>query len=75
MNSRTEREELFGERAGVLEGAKVFGLRYRPGDDASCNNLYQATQPRIIGVTPAFIERYDDAAATAFSFAASRAPE
>ena len=28
----------------------------RPGDDASCLNLYQPTQPRALGITPALIQ-------------------
>jgi ABC-type antimicrobial peptide transport system permease subunit len=32
----------------------------RPGDDASCNNLYRPAQPRIIGVTPQFVEYFDN---------------
>lgn len=36
---------------------KVFSLRVRPGDDSSCLNLYQTTQPRVLGVPPELIER------------------
>jgi ABC-type lipoprotein release transport system permease subunit len=32
-------------------------FRLRPGDDASCLNLYQPLQPRILGVPDALIER------------------
>jgi ABC-type lipoprotein release transport system permease subunit len=31
----------------------IFSLRLRPGDDASCLNLYQPKQPRIVGVPAA----------------------
>lgn len=40
-----------------LKGAAVFALRVKPGDDASCRNLYQPRQPRILGVPPAMIQR------------------
>jgi hypothetical protein len=30
-------------------------FRLRPGDDASCLNLYQPQQPRILGATPHFV--------------------
>lgn len=76
LNSPQGRESLFGERAAALKDATILGLRYRAGDDASCNNLYQATQPRIIGVTPALVAHYDkpdDPALTPFAFAASAA--
>lgn len=53
------REELglqFQSNDPVFDGVTVFGARLRPGDDASCLNLYQPKQPRVIGVTDAFIE-------------------
>ncbi len=43
------------ERA--LEGVDIVPLRLLPGDDTSCLNLYQPTQPRVLGVPPALIER------------------
>ncbi len=39
------------------EGSKVYGFRMKPGQDASCLNLFQATVPTLIGATPDFIER------------------
>jgi putative ABC transport system permease protein len=35
----------------------VFPLRVQSGDDASCLNLYQPRQPRILGVPDAFAQR------------------
>jgi len=35
----------------------VYPLRLRAGDDASCLNLFQASQPRIIGVPRSLIDR------------------
>ncbi len=40
-----------------LAGVRVFPLRSRPGDDASCLNLYKPQQPSLLGVTEALIER------------------
>ncbi|MGH1364752.1 MAG: ABC transporter permease [Calditrichia bacterium] len=40
-----------------LNSNSIFSLRLRPGDDASCLNLFQPTSPRILGVTPAMVER------------------
>lgn len=34
----------------LASGVDVISLRLRPGDDASCLNLYQPKQPRIAGV-------------------------
>ena len=41
-----------GPAAEDLEGVRLFGLRAEPGSDASCRNLYQATRPRMFGVSP-----------------------
>jgi putative ABC transport system permease protein len=41
----------------ALRGATVHGVRVKPGDDASCLNLYQARQPRILGVPDSVIAR------------------
>jgi ABC-type antimicrobial peptide transport system permease subunit len=40
-----------------LEGMKVYALRLRGGDDASCLNLFQAARPRVLGVPEALIAR------------------
>jgi ABC-type lipoprotein release transport system permease subunit len=64
------REELglqFQANDPIFAGASVFGARLRPGDDASCLNLYQPKQPRVLGVTEAFID------AGRFTFAKSLA--
>lgn len=56
LNSESVREDLWGNEAQGLNGTTIFAWRVRPGDDASCNNLYQATQPRVLGVSNAFVE-------------------
>lgn len=45
------------EPTTLPEGTKVYGFRMKPGQDASCLNLFQATVPTLIGATPEFIER------------------
>ena len=40
-----------------LAGHEVISMRVKPGDDASCLNLYQPQQPRVLGVPPALIAR------------------
>jgi ABC-type lipoprotein release transport system permease subunit len=40
---------------GGLDDASIEPLRLLPGDDASCLNLYQPTNPRILGVRDPFI--------------------
>ncbi len=39
------------------DGANVFALRLKGGDDASCMNLYQATRPRVLGVPDVLVQR------------------
>jgi ABC-type lipoprotein release transport system permease subunit len=55
------------DEIAALSGANFFSLRLRPGDDASCLNLYQPRNPKILGVPEALI------AAERFSFTESLA--
>jgi hypothetical protein len=38
----------------LLEGVAFARFRLRPGEDASCLNLYRPQDPRVLGVTPEF---------------------
>ncbi len=67
------REALLADRAAVLAGGTVLPLRLQAGDDASCNNLYQASQPQVIGVTAPFVRYFDDPSVQAFAWAGSAA--
>lgn len=40
-----------------VAAAGIYPFRLRPGDDASCLNLYQPGEPRILGVPPGLVER------------------
>jgi hypothetical protein len=40
-----------------LADVSIHSFRVRPGDDASCLNLYQTTAPRVLGASPEFIAR------------------
>ncbi len=40
-----------------LAGSTIVGARVRPGDDASCLNLYRPRQPRLLGLPARFINR------------------
>ena len=59
------------EPGGDLEGVALSRFRLRPGEDASCLNLYQAKDPRIIAPTPAFI----DAGRFSFAWNLAETPE
>ncbi|MGH7137642.1 MAG: ABC transporter permease, partial [Pirellulales bacterium] len=41
----------------ILTGHEVLSLRVKPGDDASCLNLYQPQQPRVLGLPDALLDR------------------
>ena len=41
----------------LLSQVETFALRVHAGDDASCLNLYQSTEPRVLGVPEALIRR------------------
>ncbi len=73
LDNPQQRADLFGEQAAELRGTRVFSFRLRPGDDASCGNLYQAAQPRILGVPDAFIAYYDEPKKAHFQWVASAA--
>jgi putative ABC transport system permease protein len=51
LQSKEGRETLGVD--APLDRVSIFSLRLRPGDDASCLNLYQPKQPRLVGVPPA----------------------
>lgn len=46
---------LVGPEASAVEAASFARFRLRPGDDASCLNLYRPQSPRILGATPQFL--------------------
>ena len=50
-NTREGRQEL---SMPELPGATFYSFRLRPGDDASCLNLYEPRNPRILGVPAGF---------------------
>ncbi len=40
-----------------LDGVEIIPFRLRPGDDASCLNLYRPREPRMLAPPPAFLRR------------------
>jgi ABC-type lipoprotein release transport system permease subunit len=41
----------------IVPGTEIESCRLHAGDDASCLNLYQPRQPRLLGVPTAFVRR------------------
>jgi ABC-type lipoprotein release transport system permease subunit len=55
-NSPAGREALnLEDSEGVIGTATWAAFRLRPGDDASCLNLYRPRNPRILAAGPAFV--------------------
>ena len=73
MNSPQTRREMFAADAAVLEGTTIFPLRLKGGDDASCRNLYQPQQPRVLGVPEKMMLYFSSMPETQFAWAASAA--
>lgn len=44
-------------QAAALAAMKIFPFRTKPGEDASCLNLFQSRAPTILGVPEAMIQR------------------
>lgn len=70
LNQPDAQKDLLADDASILTGGTVLALRVKPGDDASCNNLYRPNRPRVLGVSPALIAYYDDPSSAHFQFAA-----
>ncbi|QDV26334.1 FtsX-like permease family protein [Aureliella helgolandensis] len=76
MMSAKAREEMIGPAAEALLDTTIFSMRVRPGEDASCNNLYQVSQPTILAVSSRLQELQDFSPnAAVFSWAANVEPE
>lgn len=73
LHSAEARKQLLRQDAKKLEGATILSFRLRSGDDASCRNLYQPHQPRVLGVTPGMVDYFQSKEVAHFAFAASAA--
>ncbi|MEI8212591.1 MAG: ABC transporter permease [Planctomycetota bacterium] len=47
-----QQRQALASKAESLEGSQIVQVRVRGGDDASCNNLYQANEPQVMGISP-----------------------
>ncbi len=47
---RVREEQLSEADFDVLRTSNILSFRERPGEDASCNNLYQVAQPTVLGI-------------------------
>ncbi len=63
------RKDLNLDQLSSPDGLRFWSFRLRPGDDASCRNLYRPANPRILGARSAFLDL------GRFSFSSSLASE
>jgi ABC-type antimicrobial peptide transport system permease subunit len=75
MGSPAARRDVIGPEADQMSGTVIMPMRMREGDDASCTNLFQVTQPTILGVAPSIQGLTDSAKGYEFSWAASSNPQ
>ncbi|MFN7923319.1 MAG: FtsX-like permease family protein [Bryobacteraceae bacterium] len=54
LNTKEGREAMGVQ---VPDAVRFESLRLRPGDDASCLNLYQPQNPRVLGVPPSLVRQ------------------
>ncbi len=64
------RSELLAVDSGALDTTVIVPMRLRVGQDASCNNLYQATRPTVLGVPRSFGDSIAEASLPGFEWAA-----
>ncbi len=51
------RDQLEFEDAEEAAAMRIFSLRAKPGEDASCLNLYRPSKPTLLGASAGLIER------------------
>ncbi len=73
LNQVGVRQDLLGSQAEALNGTTIYAFRLLDGDDASCRNLYQVQRPRILGITPQFIQHFDETEVARFGWAGAAA--
>jgi ABC-type antimicrobial peptide transport system permease subunit len=73
LNLPDVRSKLLGDSADVLKNGNVLAFRLQPGDNASCENLFKAMRPRVLGVKPSTTEYFDREESSPFAWAGSAA--
>ncbi|QDS92541.1 FtsX-like permease family protein [Roseimaritima multifibrata] len=71
LNATEVRAEMFGDRSSLLDDSVLVAARMRLGQDASCNNLYQAAQPTVLGFPDRLAALYEKNELTPFAWGAT----
>ncbi len=72
-DARRDKYRIGGDAEAALSQAQLVALRVKGGDDASCLNLYQSQQPRILGVSQSMVDYFDDESEAGFAWAGTAA--
>ena len=67
LSTSSGRERALGSEVEMDADTTVIPLRLQAGEDASCNNLFQSTQPQILGIPDQMVEYFNPTAAGATS--------
>ncbi|MEE2640136.1 MAG: ABC transporter permease [Planctomycetota bacterium] len=67
------RSDLLGDHAGDLGNVEIYSIRFLPGDEAGCNNPFQAQRPEVLGMPDSFIELFAEGRQAGFGWAGSTA--
>ncbi len=57
LNEREVQSEYFGSEADQLSQTQFVAMRVKSGQDASCNNLYRASEPQVLGMSDTIADR------------------
>ncbi|MDB4331513.1 FtsX-like permease family protein [Rhodopirellula sp.] len=70
LGTQEVREQLLGPDAELMKISSLEMFRLKLGQDASCNNLYQANKPTVLGIPETFGDLILDAKLPGFQWAA-----
>jgi len=74
LGSPRVRKQAIGAAADEILGSTIIPIRMSQGDDASCTNLYQVSQPTILGMSDKLERLSNLTDSFQFSWAASTEP-
>jgi ABC-type lipoprotein release transport system permease subunit len=60
LSNETYQREVLGTKREQIANVGIVPIRLRGGDDASCNNLFQANEPQVMGIDKRIAEVDND---------------
>lgn len=74
QNGRFDAQFLQDPASDIFRSIGTTSLRLRPGDDASCLNLYSARLPTLLGIPEAVLRQWDEEGRFRFADTPSASP-